>query len=194
MKTRILAAFVVLALSLVGWRVPARGGEPTSSQGPDQATSAPEFTHVTTWLNAKPFRLVDQRGKVVIVHFWTNGCVNCIHNYPYYRDWQDRYKGAKDLLIVGIHTPEFDAEKDVNRIADRMAKNKLSFAVAVDNDGANWKAWHNRYWPCVYLVDKAGNIRHRWEGELGEDGYKTITKQIDALLAQPSPGRSDRGR
>jgi thiol-disulfide isomerase/thioredoxin len=120
----------------------------------------------------------------VVVHFWTNGCINCIHNYPHYRAWQDKYKGEKNFLIVGVHTPEFDAEKDVDRIKERMAKNKLTFAVAVDNEGANWKAWGNQYWPCICLVDKAGTVRYRWEGELGDDGYKQVTAQIDELLAQ----------
>ena len=92
-----------------------------------------------------------------------------------------------DLVIVGIHTAEFDAEKDVDRIKDRAAKNHLTFAIAVDNKGANWKAWGNRYWPCIYLVDKAGKIRYRWEGELGDDGYKKVTAQIDKLLAERSP-------
>ena len=148
---------------------------------------APEFTGVTEWLNAKPLKLADQKGKVVIVHFWTNGCINCINNYPHYRAWQEKYQDEKDYLMVGVHSPEFDAEKKLDRIKDRMAKNKLTFAVAVDNDQKNWQAWGNRYWPCVYLVDKAGNVRERWEGELGDEGYKKVTKQIDALLKEASP-------
>jgi hypothetical protein len=88
------------------------------------------------------------------------------------------------LVIVGIHTPEFDEEKDVNRIKDRAANNRLTFPIAVDNEQANWKAWGNRYWPSVYLVDKNGAIRQRWEGELGDDGSKKITRQIDELLAE----------
>jgi len=150
---------------------------------------APEFTGVTEWINTKPMKMVDQKGKLVVVHFWTNGCVNCVNNYPHYRSWQDRYKGNKDLVMIGVHTPEFKAEKDVDRIKDRMAKNKLRFAVAVDNDSANWKAWGNRYWPCVYLVDRTGHVRNYWEGELGDDGYKDMTRAIDALLAeQPAKG------
>ncbi|MBX9579040.1 MAG: redoxin domain-containing protein [Gemmataceae bacterium] len=155
--------------------------------GADRPTPAPEFDGVTGWVNTKPLKLSDQKGKVVVLHFWTNGCINCVHNYPHYRAWQDRYKDDKGLLLVGVHTPEFDAEKDVDRIKERMAKNKLTFAVAVDNDGATWKAWRNRYWPCVYLVDKAGTVRHPWEGELGDAGYKKLTGLIDGLLAEPAP-------
>jgi thiol-disulfide isomerase/thioredoxin len=127
---------------------------------------------------------------VVVIHFWTNGCINCIHNYPHYRAWQDKYKDNKNLVIVGVHTPEFDAERDSDRIKDRAVKNGLKFPIAVDNDSATWKAWGNRYWPSVYLVDKAGKVRHRWEGELGDEGYKTMTGFIDGLLAeQPASGK-----
>ncbi len=159
-----------------------RGEEPK-----EKAVPAPEFDGVTAWVNAKPLKLVDQKGKVVVLHFWTNGCVNCANNYPHYRTWQDKYKDAKDFLMVGVHTPEFDAEKDVDRIEERMAKHKLTFAVAVDNDLATWKAWGNRYWPCVYVIDKAGNVRHRWEGELGDSGVKKLTAYIDELRKEDPP-------
>jgi thiol-disulfide isomerase/thioredoxin len=177
---------LILGVCVVGCgrdRTPIPGLSP-AADGVPTAAPAPEFTGVTDWINSKPLKLADQKGKVVVVHFWTNGCINCIHNYPHYRAWQDKYKDEKHLLIIGVHTPEFDVEKDVNRIKERMAKNKLTFAVAVDNDRANWKAWGNEYWPCIYLVDKSGTIRHRWEGELGDEGYKTVTAQIDALLAE----------
>ena len=101
---------------------------------------------------------------------------------PHYQAWTERYKDNRDLVIVGIHSPEFDAEKDAERIKDRAAKNKLTFAIAVDNELANWKAWGNRYWPSVYLVDKAGKVRYRWEGELGDHEYKKVTAEIDKLL------------
>jgi thiol-disulfide isomerase/thioredoxin len=155
--------------------------------GPGEPVPAPEFVGVTDWVNTKPLKLADQRGRVVVLHFWTHGCINCAHNYPHYRAWQDKYKGNKDLLLVGVHTPEFDAEKDVGRIKERMAKNKLTFGAAVDNDQKTWQAWGNRYWPCVYLVDKVGAVRHRWEGELGDAGAKKLTGLIDGLLAEPPP-------
>ena len=119
-----------------------------------------------------------------MVHFWTNGCVNCIHNYPHYQAWSEKYKDNKNWLMVGVHTPEFAAEKDVARIKDQLTKHKLTFPVAVDNEVANWKAWGNRFWPCIYLVDQAGNVRSRWDGELGDQGYQKVTGQIDELLAE----------
>ncbi len=192
MKAKHVVAVVLLELGLGGWIDLGRGEDRKPSHdhpsiANSDATPANEFTGVTEWVNSKPLKLADQKGKVVVIHFWTNGCINCIHNYPHYRAWQEKYKDEKNLLLVGIHTPEFDAEKDVGRIRDRMAKNKLTFAVAVDNDGANWKTWGNRYWPCVYLVDKTGNVRDRWEGELGDEGYKKVTKRFDELLAEQPP-------
>jgi len=148
MNAKLTIAVVLLGLALGIWTALGRGG-PTGPNPTWAATSnedkpdgaAPEFTGVTEWVNSKPLKLADQKGKVVIVHFWTNGCINCVHNYPHYRAWTKKYKDNKDLIIVGIHTPEFDAEKNVDRIKDRAKKNELTFAIAVDNDGANWKAW-----------------------------------------------------
>lgn len=156
----------------------------------DQVVPAPELTEVADWINSKPLKLADQKGKVVVVHFWTHGCINCIHNYPHYRGWSAKYKDNKDWLMVGIHTPEFDAEKDIDQIKAKAKKNDLTYAIAVDNKQANWKAWRNQYWPCVYLVDKTGNVRYRWAGELGDEGYKDFTKLIDGLLAEkPTKGK-----
>jgi peroxiredoxin len=170
------------------WFLPTSFGLPKSlaslSPSPDRLPAAPEFFGIAEWLNSKPVSLADQRGKVVVVHFWTNGCINCIHNYPHYRAWQERYKDRSDFVMVGVHTPEFDSEKDLGRLRDRLARHRLTFAVAVDNEAATWRAWNNQYWPAIYLVDKQGRIRHQWEGELGAEGFKTVTDQIDALLAE----------
>jgi thiol-disulfide isomerase/thioredoxin len=178
MNVKLIAAAILLGANLGIWTAIGRGGDR------DKAPAAPEFAGVTEWINSKPMKLADQKGKVVVIHFWTNGCINCIHNYPHYRAWQDKYRDNKNLVIVGIHTPEFNAEKNVAGIKEKGAKNGLKFAIAVDNDRATWKAWGNQYWPCVYLVDKAGKVRQRWEGELGAEGYRTMTEQIDKLLAE----------
>jgi thiol-disulfide isomerase/thioredoxin len=185
---------VLLGVGFSGWAAIGRGGGPESTSGSSPTVGggklpvlAPDFATETTWVNSKPLKLADQMGKVVVVHFWTNGCINCIHNYPHYRAWTEKYKDNKGLLIVGIHSPEFEAEKDVDRIKDRAARNRLTFAIAVDNEMANWKAWGNTSWPCIYLVDKAGRVRYRWEGELGDDGYEKVTGLIDTLLSERSP-------
>lgn len=148
--------------------------------------AAPEFVAGSRWLNTKddkPLTLADLKGKVAVVHFWTNGCINCVHNYPAYKKWQDAYAG-KDVRIVGIHTPEFDGEKDVQRIERKMKENGLTFAVVVDNDTKHWKAWGNHYWPAIYLVDKRGTARYKWEGEVGVAGEAAMRAKIDELLAE----------
>ena len=119
-----------------------------------------------------------------MVHFWTNGCINCVHNYAYYQKWMEQYKDRKDFQMIGVHTPEFDGEKNIDRLRERIKKNKLTFAVAVDNSSATWKAWNNEFWPCIYLVDKSGNIREKWAGELREKEFQLMTERIDALLKE----------
>ena len=166
---------ICLAAMLAGC---SRAGDP-----PPKAEPAPELTGVAAWINSEPLKPADLKGRVVIVHFWTHGCINCIHNYPHYRKWAKDFKD-KDVTMIGIHTPEFDREKDLDRIKKKAKENDLTFPIAVDNDGANWKAWRNRYWPCVYLVDRKGTIRYHWEGELGKDGEAAMRKRIDELLAE----------
>ncbi|OWK35132.1 redoxin domain-containing protein [Fimbriiglobus ruber] len=143
---------------------------------------APELVKVSDWINTKPVRLADLKGRVVVVHFWTRGCINCAHNYPHYRKWTTAYKD-KNVTILGIHTPEFEGEKSADAIRKAMKEHHLTFPVAVDNEGANWSAWRNRYWPCVYVVDKKGIVKYRWEGELGEKGEAWVRERIDTLLA-----------
>lgn len=146
--------------------------------------AAPELTGVTEWVNSKPLAIKDLKGKVVVVHFWTHGCINCVNNYPQYKAWTKAYEKATDFAMIGIHTPEFDGEKKIDRIKAKAKDNGLTFPIAVDNDGKNWKAWGNQYWPCVYLVDKAGIVRYRWAGELREAGMKTVTAEIEKLRAE----------
>ncbi|QEL17761.1 redoxin domain-containing protein [Limnoglobus roseus] len=182
MNAKLVLTGALLALGLCAWVALGHGEDKK-----DKPIPAPEFAGITDWVNAKAMTVADQNGKVLVLHFWTNGCINCVHNYPHYVAWQDKYKGEKSFVMVGVHTPEFDAEKDVDRIKERAKKNKLTFAIAVDNDAKTWAAWGNRYWPCVYVVDKAGNVRHKWEGELGDAGYKQVTGQIDELLKEAAP-------
>ena len=172
------------ALALLGGRVaPAQ-----FLRDRDQAP-APELQGVTGWINSEPLTMKKLRGKVVVVHFWTHGCSNCINNYPHYRAWQDRYAREKDLVILGIHTPEASFERDLAGVRAKVKSNGLRFPIAVDNDALNWQAWHNRYWPTVYVVDRKGVVRYGWEGELnyrGQKGEETVRGKIDALLREPA--------
>jgi peroxiredoxin len=195
---RTLATAVLAALTL-GWLVPGTAVHPVRADPPTRplrVTRAPEFARVTEWVNSKPLTMAALRGKVVVVHFWTNGCSNCINNYPHYRAWQHRYAG-KDVVIVGIHTPETPSEHNVERIRAQASKNGLKFPIAVDNDLANWKAWDNHIWPTVYVVDQRGAVRYGWEGELnyaGQKGEETVRRVIDTLLAAGPGSRATAAR
>ena len=147
-------------------------------------TAAPEFRPAAAWINSKPLKLAEQKGKVVVVHFWTHICSNCVANYPHFRAWQDKYPAGKDVVIVGIHTPEFQRDRNLDAIKAAAAKAKLKFPILVDNDNSNWDAWDNRYWPAAYLVDKQGKVRKKWEGELGAKGFAAMTKAIEELRAE----------
>ena len=154
-----------------------------------QQREAPEFSEGTTWLNGGPVKLADLRGRVVVVHFHARGCVNCVRNYPWYQKWH-RELGPKGVVLIGIHTPETEAEKDVDKLREHLRTHGLEFPVAVDNEGANWKAWENRLWPCVYLIDKRGIVRWRWDGEFKYgpyDGDKTLRRKLEQLLREEGP-------
>ena len=175
--------FGLLVVGVIsGCKPEARAVPPEPLLPTDKASDAPDFAGISTWLNTKALKVGDLKGKVVIVHFLTNGCINCIHNYPYYRNWSKRYAENPNVVMVGVHTPEFAGEKSLDRLKEQMKKHDLTFAVAVDNDMATWKAWKNQYWPAVYLIDAQGKVRKKHEGELGEDSYNTMTTAIDALL------------
>jgi peroxiredoxin len=178
---------LIVSLGLTAWIAAAVSGtSPAQFLKPGQTAQAPEFRGVTQWINSDPLTMAGLRGKVVLVHFWTHGCFNCVNNYSHYKSWQDRYEGKK-VVIVGIHTPETPGERETERIKAQAAKHDLKFPIAVDNDSANWKAWNNRLWPTVYVVDKRGRVRYGWEGELnykGAPGEEKVRKLVDDLLRE----------
>ena len=185
---KILLSVGLLALAVAVFVLRQRPGAQAGA-GPSEEVrkAAQEFPQGTKWLQSKPLTLASLRGRVVVVHFWTFGCINCIHNYPVYKTWQAKYAG-KEVTIVGVHTPEFANEADVDRVSAKARANGLKFPIAVDNDSRIWKRWDNRYWPSIYLIDKKGQVRYRWEGELDPKSVKgrEFVSRIDALLAEKS--------
>ena len=139
---------------------------------------APEFRDVTSWINTEPFTLADQRGKVVLIDFWTYTCVNCIRTLPFIKSWHSKYADS-GLVIVGVHAPEFEFEKDRQNVIDAMAEFGLEYPVAQDNDFGTWRNYDNRYWPAKYLIDKDGFIRY---SHFGEGAYQETEDLIRALL------------
>lgn len=144
---------------------------------------APELIDSGEWINSSPLELKKLQGKVVVVHFYACGCINCIHNYPWYREWYDRFKD-KDVVILGIHTPETAGEREIATVRRKAAEEKFPFPVLIDVKSDNWNAWGNSMWPCVYLIDKQGYLRQFWPGELkwnGSDGEKYMRGLIERL-------------
>jgi thiol-disulfide isomerase/thioredoxin len=142
---------------------------------------APNIT-ASTWLNSSPLSLDDLRGKVVLVKFWTFGCYNCNHVEPYVKAWCDKYKD-QGLEVIAVHSPEFDYEKNINNVKRYIQKEHVTYPIAIDNDFITWRAYRNRAWPTIYLIDKKGIIRHQ---RIGEGGYTTMETMITKLLAEPS--------
>ncbi len=147
---------------------------------------APEFVPVTSWVNSKPLKLKELRGKVVLVHFYAFQCHNCHANFEIYRRWHDQLR-SKGVEVVGIQTPETAQERDPSAVKSAAAEGKLEFPILVDLESKNWTAWGNTMWPTVYVVDKNGYIRHWWQGELnwkGATADKTIENVVEQLLAE----------
>ena len=157
-------------------------------QGP--ALSAPLASLLTAqkWLNTEPLRPESLRGKVVLVNFWTFTCVNWLRTFPYVRAWAEKYKDH-GLVVVGVHTPEFNVEKDFANVTRAAASLGVGYPVATDNDYAIWRAFDNYAWPAVYLIDANGRVRHH---VLGEGSYDKSERWIQELLSEaggaPVPG------
>ncbi len=142
---------------------------------------APEFTGIAKWLNPeKPLTMKSLRGKVVLVDFWTYTCINCIRTLLYVTSWYDKYKD-KGLVVVGVHTPEFEFEKNTDNVLGAIRQYKIHYPVAQDNDYETWRAFDNHYWPAKYLIDKDGNIRYF---HFGEGDYDVTEHNIRLLLAE----------
>ncbi len=142
--------------------------------------TAPELILGGQWLNGKPLTLTELRGKVVLIDFWTYTCINCIRTLPYLKSWWAKYKD-KGLVIIGVHTPEFEFEKNPNNVEKAIKDFGLEYPVMQDNDYATWNAYANRYWPAKYLIDAKGKIRYT---HFGEGNYDETEGWIQKLLKE----------
>ena len=150
--------------------------------------AAPEFTHraAVDWINSKPLRLADLRGRVVLIDIWTFECWNCYRSFPWLKSVEDRF-GPEGLTVIGVHSPEFDREREREAVVEKVREFDLPHPVMIDNDFSYWKALGNRFWPTYYLLDKQGRIRHRFIGEThqGDRQAREIEQAIERLLAEP---------
>jgi thiol-disulfide isomerase/thioredoxin len=184
MTLRSLAASAAIAmLSLAGSAVPAFCGDTARATATPfnvaatQAT-APDFVGLGNWFNSTPLKLADLRGKVVLVNFWTYGCVNCVNTLPHVTRLYAKYRD-RGFVVVGIHTPEFPFERSASNVQTALKRHGITYPVAQDNDSQTWNAYRNRYWPAQYIVDQNGKIVFQHDGE-GQ--YEEIDRTVARLL------------
>jgi thiol-disulfide isomerase/thioredoxin len=134
----------------------------------------------TTWLNSEPLTTAGLRGKVVVIDFWTYTCVNWLRTLPYVRAWAEKYK-RNGLVVIGVHSPEFSFEKDIDNVRRAASSMRVDYPIAVDSDHAIWRAFNNQYWPALYVVDVKGHLRYH---HFGEGDYEQSEKVIQQLLRE----------
>ncbi|MGD0076172.1 MAG: redoxin family protein [Candidatus Binataceae bacterium] len=174
LSTKVLIAGALIMALMAS---PLRSGWQEMSRMP-----APDF-QCKVWLNSPPLTLHELRGKVVLIDFWEYTCINCIRTFPYLRRWNQLY-GPLGLVVIGVHTPEFDFAKDPVRVADAAKRFKFTFPIAVDSDQTIWDAFSNQVWPAKYLIDKDGRIAFT---HLGEGDYADFERHIQQLLKEANP-------
>jgi thiol-disulfide isomerase/thioredoxin len=141
------------------------------------------------WLNTKPLRAEDIRGKVVLVNFWTYSCINCLRILPHVRAWAEKYKNS-GLIVIGVHTPEFAFEKDVSNVSRALASLGVSYPVAIDNDFGIWRAFNNAAWPALYFIGADGRLRRH---VFGEGEYAQSENVIQQLLSEADSAQVAKG-
>jgi len=146
-----------------------------------QFKRAPDLVGIAHYINTTPEQLAKEiEGKVVLYDIWTYSCINCIRTLPYITAWNEKYSD-EGLLIIGVHSPEFEFEKDPNNVEMAVNKNGITYPVVLDNEMKTWKAFENRYWPRKYIADHEGYIRY---DHIGEGKYPETEKVIQELLEE----------
>ena len=148
---------------------------------------APEFDGIAAWINSSPLTMEELRGRVVLIDFWTYTCINCIRTFPFLKQWNARYEDD-GLVIVGVHAPEFEFEKDYDNVLAATQNEALVWPTAQDNDFVTWRSYSNRFWPAKYLIDKDGVVRYT---HFGEGAYAETEDVIRELLAEINPSFLD---
>ena len=140
----------------------------------------PGFDGATGWLNSPPLTAADLGGKVVLVDFWTYTCINWLRTLGYVRAWAEKY-ADQGFVVVGVHTPEFPFERDIDNVRQAAQDMQVEYPIALDSDYAVWQAFSNHYWPAVYIADTDGRIRHH---HFGEGGYEECERVVQQLLRE----------
>ena len=140
----------------------------------------PGFDGATGWLNSEPLTPEGLRGRVVLVDFWTYTCINWLRTLPYRRAWHEKYADL-GVTVIGVHTPEFGFERNVDNIIPRAREFKVDYPIAIDSDYGVWQAFANHYWPALYIADAEGRIRYH---HFGEGEYAMSEMVVQQLLLE----------
>lgn len=187
---RTLGVMILLAVSYIAsgadmqtWF--ASGNKPSTARvamglqdGLPQPYPAPGFTGIEAWLNSHPLIMEQLKGKVVLVDFWTYSCINCVRTLPYVTEWDRKYRD-QGLVIIGVHSPEFEFEKNADNVKAAIAQHGIQYPVALDNQLATWVNFSNRYWPAHYLINSEGQVVYT---HFGEGKYAVTENNIRYLL------------
>jgi thiol-disulfide isomerase/thioredoxin len=138
------------------------------------AYPAPEIEGIEQWINSPPLNIKSLHGQVVLINFWTFACYNCQNTLPYFNQWYDKYHD-KGLVIIGIHSPEFEYESNLSNVQNAVIKDGIKYPVALDNHFTTWRNYQNKYWPARYLIDKKGNVVY---SHFGEGDYEKTENNI----------------
>ncbi len=172
----LLAAGGITAVTAAALPRPGRG---SVADPPDAPALAPGV-----WVNGKPTTLAAQRGRVVVLAFWTHLCINCKRTLPFWNGWAARYARSGDVAVLAVHTPELEPERDPEAVRRYAREAGLRFPVVTDNEFKTWKAFGVTAWPTTVVIDKQGRIRGRWVGELdwqGSGEYHKAERLIEEL-------------
>ena len=196
-SSAVLALLAALALLLAAPGCGSRDagtaepGAPAATQATPRPTVTPEreVRGLGAWFNSEPFTIAGQleAGNIVLIDFWTYTCINCVRTLPYLRDWHEKY-ADRGLVILGVHSPEFDFEYDAENVAEAIERLGVSWPVAQDNAFATWRAFENRYWPAKYLFGTRGEIIYQ---HFGEGAYEETEQVIRAALISAGHDVSD---
>jgi thiol-disulfide isomerase/thioredoxin len=186
----IRCSLVITAVMLLSsmW-MPRAAAQASEEQSIVGTSPLPSLAGSTGWLNSKPLTAKDLKGKVVLVDFWDYSCINCIRAVPYVRAWADKYK-ASGLVVIGVHTPEFDVEKELPNVQKATEKFGITYPVALDSNYKIWNGFHNQYWPAHYFIDAKGKVRYE---HFGEGKYDESERWIQQLLKEANSGSMPAG-
>jgi thiol-disulfide isomerase/thioredoxin len=183
-KNLLRAMSMGFVLYLIGGTAITQAAEPSNNSslslqnGVATPYAAPPISGISSWINSDPIQLSELQGKVVLIEFWTYTCINCKRTLPYVIDWYAKYHHA-GLIIIGVHSPEFDFEKTRSHVQEAVQKEGILFPVAQDNQFETWRNYNNNYWPAQYLIDKKGNVVYQ---HFGEGDYSITENNIRLLL------------